>query len=89
MRGPRAAKKGLATKAGKIDFSDIPELSGEQLSAMRRVGRPPVGDAPRKAVSIRLDQNVLAWLKRTAAERQQPYQSLINDILRRAMRRSA
>jgi len=30
-----------------IDFSDIPESSPEQLRAMRRVGRPPLGDEPR------------------------------------------
>jgi hypothetical protein len=32
----------------KIDFSNIPELSDKQLSRMRRVGRPTVGDEPRK-----------------------------------------
>jgi uncharacterized protein (DUF4415 family) len=55
---------------------------------MRRVGRPPLGDLPRKAVSIRLDQQVLAWLKDTAADRGMPYQTLANDILARAMRRA-
>lgn len=30
-------------KPKKVDFSDIPELSDEQLSSMRRVGRPTVG----------------------------------------------
>ena len=33
----------------KIDFSDIPELSDEQLSNMRRIGRPPLGRAARTA----------------------------------------
>ncbi|WP_447977986.1 BrnA antitoxin family protein [Candidatus Nitrospira bockiana] len=48
---------------------------------MRRVGRPRLGDRPRKLIAIRLDQQVLDWLKATAAKRQQPYQSLINEIL--------
>lgn len=86
--GRRVAAKGNATKRPKIDFSDIPELSDDQLAGMRRVGRPPVGDLPRKAVSIRLDQRVLEWLKRKAAAQDQPYQSLINEILEKAMRRA-
>ena len=55
---------------------------------MRRIGRPPIGDLPRKSVSIRLDQGVLEWVKRRAAAQDQPYQSLINDILQKAMRRA-
>jgi uncharacterized protein (DUF4415 family) len=71
----------------KIDFSDIPELSDAQLRRMKRVGRPTIGRAPRKAVSLRLDPDVLAQLKASAAKRGVPYQSLINDILARAARR--
>jgi hypothetical protein len=37
----------------KIDFSDIPELSDEQLTRMRRVGRPTIGRAPRAPISLR------------------------------------
>jgi uncharacterized protein (DUF4415 family) len=55
---------------------------------MKRVGRPPLGASPRRAVSIRLDPTVLDWLKTRAAAKGQPYQSLINDILARAMRRA-
>lgn len=72
----------------KIDFSDIPELSAAQLHRMKRVGRPTIGRAPRKAVSLRLDQDVLARLKARATKRGVPYQSLINDILARAVRRA-
>jgi uncharacterized protein (DUF4415 family) len=69
----------------KIDFSDIPELSDEQLASMRRVGRPPLGRAARTPISIRVDSEVLSRPKATAAKRGVPYQSLINDILARAM----
>jgi uncharacterized protein (DUF4415 family) len=72
----------------KIDFTDIPELSDEQLAGMRRVGRPPLGRAARTAISVRVDRDVLARLKARANERGVPYQSLINDILARAMRRA-
>lgn len=71
----------------KIDFSDIPELSDEQIASMRRVGRPPLGRSARTAISVRLDPEVLSRLKASAAKRGMPYQSLINDILARAMRR--
>lgn len=71
----------------RIDFSDIAELSDEQLRRMKRVGRPTIGRAPRKAVSLRVDPDVLQRLKATAAKRGVPYQSLINDILARAVRR--
>ena len=56
----------------RIDFSDIPELSDGQLRRMRRVGRPTIGRAPRQAVSLRLDPDVLTRLKATAAKRGVP-----------------
>jgi uncharacterized protein (DUF4415 family) len=71
-----------------IDYTDIPELTDKQLRSMRRVGRPTIGRAPRKAVSLRVDPDVLARLKKTATKRGVPYQSLINDILARAVRRT-
>jgi uncharacterized protein (DUF4415 family) len=72
----------------KIDFSDIPELPDEQLARMRRVGRPPIGRAPRAPISLRVDRDVLARLKARAAKRGIPYQSLINNILTRATSRT-
>jgi uncharacterized protein (DUF4415 family) len=55
---------------------------------MKRVGRPPLGSQPRKAVSIRIDQRVLEWIKKKATSSKRPYQSLINEILANAMRRA-
>lgn len=51
-RGARAGKKEKGTKPKKIDFSDIPELSDKQLSSMRRVGRPTVGDEPDRFTKV-------------------------------------
>jgi len=76
-------------KRRKIDFSEIPELSEEQLARMRRVGRPARGDRPRKLISIRLDQRVLAWVKAVASEKDRPYQALINHILEKEIRDQA
>lgn len=88
-RGERAGKKGKNTRPGKIDFSDIPELSDKQLSRMRRVGRPTLGDEPRKLIAIRLDPKVLGWLRRTAEKKGLPYQSLVNQILAQEMKKAS
>jgi uncharacterized protein (DUF4415 family) len=71
-----------------IDFSDIPEASPAQLRAMRRVGRPPLGAAPRRLIAIRIDLGVLAAVRREAKRRGLGYQSLINDLLAKHVGRS-
>jgi uncharacterized protein (DUF4415 family) len=88
-RGERAEKKEKSTRPRKIDFSDIPELSEKQLSRMRRVGRPTLGDEPRKLIAIRMDPKVLAWLRKTADKKGLPYQSLVNEILAEEMRKAS
>jgi uncharacterized protein (DUF4415 family) len=87
VQGRRIAKKRRATKKRKIDYSDIPPLTDEQLVSMRRVGRPPLGDEPRQLIAIRLDPKVLRWLRAVAVKRQVPYQSLINDMLASEMKK--
>ena len=89
VRVKRAAKKEKSMKSKKIDFSDIPELSDKQLSRLRRVGRPTVGDEPRKLIAIRLDARVLSWLRETAEKKGKPYQSLVNEILAAEMRKAS
>jgi uncharacterized protein (DUF4415 family) len=66
----------------EIDFSDIPELTDEQLARMVRARMKP----PKTPVSIRLDADVLAWLKKHQGL---GYQTRINQLLREAMDRSA
>lgn len=61
--GERTGKKEKGMKPKKINVSDIPELRAMQLSRMRRVGRPTVGDEPRKPIAICLDAKVLGWLR--------------------------
>jgi|HubBroStandDraft_4_1064222.scaffolds.fasta_scaffold187029_3 uncharacterized protein (DUF4415 family) len=64
----------------KIDFSDIPEI--RELPSDRVIGK---FYRPRKtAVTIRLDSDVLAWLKASG----DGYQTRINDYLRQRMRRN-
>lgn len=72
----------------KIDFSDIPEASQQDLRAVRRVGRPPLGAAARRLIAIRLDPNVLSRLRREARRRNVGYQTLVNEVLANYVRRN-
>jgi len=85
-RGGRVAANARRT-ARKIDYSDIPESSPEQLKAMRRVGRPPLGDEPRQLIAIRVDPGVLDQFRREARRRRLGYQTLINEVLARHVRK--
>ena len=80
VRGGRAATNARRTRR-KIDFSDIPDSSPEQLRAIRRVGRPPIGREPRQLIAIRLDPDVLESFRKEARRRRVGYQTLINEVL--------
>jgi uncharacterized protein (DUF4415 family) len=56
-------------------------VSDEQLRVMRRVGRPPLGDAARRLIAIRLDPDVLNRFRKEARRRKVGYQTLINQVL--------
>lgn len=89
-RGTRAARSVKPTVVRrKLDFSDIPEATDEQLRAMRRVGRPPLGDSAKRLIAIRLDPDVLGRVRRQARERGVGYQTLINEVLARYAKRLA
>lgn len=81
----KKAKRELAAIAAlcdeDIDTSDIPELTEEQLrKAIRgRMYRPV-----KKPVSLRLDADVIEWLKAQGSG----YQTKVNSILRNLMLRS-
>lgn len=79
-RGGRAGASARRTRR-KIDFSDIPDSAPEQLRAMRRVGRPPIGREPRQLIAIRVDPGVLASFRQEARRRRVGYQTLINEVL--------
>jgi uncharacterized protein (DUF4415 family) len=72
-------------KDSEIDFSDIPELTTKQLAQFKRRGRPVIGESPRQAISIRIDERVLEKLKSKAKKTGVAYQSLINEILKKAV----
>jgi uncharacterized protein (DUF4415 family) len=85
-RGARVAANARRTTR-KIDFSDIPDSSPEQLKVMRRVGRPPLGDEPRQLIAIRIDLGVLDQFRREARRRRVGYQTLINEVLAQHVRK--
>jgi uncharacterized protein (DUF4415 family) len=74
----RLARRQAAGDDSRVDMKDIPRLSDEQLANMVRLR-----DArPRKvAVSIRLDAQVLNWLK----SKGEGHLTSINDILANLM----
>ena len=85
-RGARAAASGRRTTR-KIDYSEIPNSSPEQLRSMRRVGRPRLGDEPRHLIAIRVDPGVLEQFRKEARRRRVGYQTLINEVLAQHVRR--
>lgn len=87
-RAQRLRENAKRTSAGRrqvadreIDFSDIPELSEEQLRSMRRLGRPPVGGTTKIPIAFRVHPKLLARIRRMAAARGVPYQTFMHDLL--------
>jgi uncharacterized protein (DUF4415 family) len=77
----RELKTLAAIPDDRIDTSDIPELTEEQLSrAVRGQMYRPI----KKPVTMRLDADVIAWLKQNG----RGYQTKANALLRREMIRS-
>jgi uncharacterized protein (DUF4415 family) len=62
-----------------IDFSDIPELRGDEKFNVGKFYRPV-----KKSLTIRVDADVLAWVKAQG----KGYQTRINRYLREKMRTS-
>ncbi len=86
VRDARAAGSVRRTRR-RIDFSDIPDSSPAQLRAMRRVGRPPLGDRARQLIAIRVDPRVLDEFRKEARRRRVGYQTLINEVLAQHVRK--
>jgi predicted DNA binding CopG/RHH family protein len=84
-RAGQAAKNAKHISDSRIDFSDIPESTDEELKRARRVGRPKTGNA-KQLIAIRIAPPLLARLRRLAAKQSKPYQTLIHELLERAAR---
>ena len=88
VRGRRAAKSAAPIPDSRINFSDIPESTEQELKRARRVGRPKSPFA-KQLIAIRIDPRLLARLRRLARRRQKPYQTMIHELLERAANRPA
>jgi len=87
-RGARA-RKNAKRMPGRIDFSDIPESTDEELARARRVGRPKSAKGPRRLIAMRIDPDLLRKLRKMAVQRDKPYQTLIHELLARAVAQAA
>jgi uncharacterized protein (DUF4415 family) len=72
----------------KIDFSDIPESTDAELARARRVGRPRSGQA-KQLIAFRIDPALLAKLRKLAAKKRRPYQTVVHEILESAVKKAA
>jgi uncharacterized protein (DUF4415 family) len=79
----RDLKRARAIRDNDIDYSDIPELTDEELDRMVRARAARLRRLKRP-ISIRIEPAVLQWLKRSGPG----YQTRINELLREAMERS-
>jgi len=78
----KAELKALAERPdSEIDYSDIPPLDDD---FWKNAVRNPLYRPTKKSTTVRVDSDVLAWLKQQG----KGYQTRINAILREAMIRS-
>jgi predicted DNA binding CopG/RHH family protein len=88
VRGKRLAKGAAPIPDSRLDLSDIPESTHEELRRARRVGRPATGNA-KQLIAIRIAPRLLHQLRRIAAKQSKPYQTLIHELLEKAARKVA
>lgn len=74
----RRLKKLAERPDSEIDFSDIPELTDE---FWKNAIPSPFYRPVKEQVTVRLDSDVIAWLKKKGAG----YQTRMNSLLRSAM----
>jgi predicted DNA binding CopG/RHH family protein len=86
--GAPAARNGKHIPDSDIDFSDIPEMTADEMKRARRVGRPRTGQA-KDLIAIRISPRLLQQLRRLAAKQNKPYQTLIHELLEDAAKRVA
>jgi predicted DNA binding CopG/RHH family protein len=85
--GRRAGQSARHIPDSRIDFSDISESTPRELKRARRVGRPATGET-KQIIAIHIHPRLLNELRRLARQQNGPYQTLIHEILERAVRNS-
>ena len=74
-------KRLRAKPDAEIDYSELPQLTDEQLASMVRGRLLGMFRPVKQAVHVRLDSDVIAWLK----SKGDGYQTRMNELLRKAM----
>lgn len=87
-RGRQAARSARHIQDNRLDFTDIPESTDEELKKAKRVGRPATGNA-KLLIAIRMHPRLLAALKGMASRRSKHYQTLIHELLEKAVEKAA
>jgi len=87
-RGKRPARSVKHLPDSEIDFSDIPELTDEQLSNAKPVGRPRIKN-PKQLMAFRMSPNLIFELRKLAKKKKKPYQTLMHELLEQAVKRAA
>jgi predicted DNA binding CopG/RHH family protein len=84
----RAKKNAKHISDNKIDFSDVPESTNEELKTARRVGRPSSGNA-KQLIALRLSPELLKKLRKMAERAGKPYQTYIHEMLEKITSKAA
>lgn len=84
----RRAKSVKHISDREIDFSDIPESTDDELTRAIRVGRPKTGQA-KQLIAFRIDPRLLSKLRKLAAKKGRPYQTLLHELLESAVKKAA
>jgi len=84
----RRAKSVKHISDREIDFSDIPESTDSELTNAIRVGRPKTGQA-KQLIAFRIDARLLSRLRKLAAKKGRPYQTLLHELLESAVKKAA
>ncbi len=88
VHGRRVARSVRPTQDSRLDFSDIPESTDEELKRAKRVGRPATGNA-KQLIAIRMHPRLLLSLRKMAVRRSKPYQTFIHELLEKAVKNAA
>src|SRR3989442_15106715 len=87
-RGKQAVRNVKHIPDRRIDFSDIPESTAEELKRARRVGRPGSGTA-KQLIAVRGGPKMLALLRGVAAELGEAYPTFVHEVLGKGPPRAA
>ncbi len=88
VHGRRAARSVGPISDSRLDFSDIPESTDEELKRAKRVGRPATGNA-KQLIAIRIHPRLLASIRKMAMRRSKPYQTFLHELLEKGVKNAA